>query len=119
MKKETRVTHQPAVDLPDGNRSVLDPVYRSVKFTFPTIQSGMTAEARRDGFDYTRDSNPTTRQLECLSAELQDRDDAICVASGMAAIWLSVVANLSAGDRIIFFVECYRPIRTLVPSPRT
>ncbi len=114
MKKETRVTHQPAVDLPDGNRSVVDPVYRSVKFTFPTIQSGMTAEARRDGFDYTRDSNPTTRQLECLSAELQDRDDAICVASGMAAIWLSVVANLSAGDRIIFFVECYRPIRTLV-----
>lgn len=114
MKKETRVTHQPAVDLPDGNRSVVDPVYRSVKFTFPTIQSGMTAEARRDGFDYTRDSNPTTRQLECLSAELQGRDDAICVASGMAAVWLSVVANLSAGDRIIIFVECYRPIRTLV-----
>jgi cystathionine beta-lyase/cystathionine gamma-synthase len=113
MKKETRVIHQPTVDLPDGNRSVLDPVYRSVKFTFPTVEAAMTAEARRDGFDYTRGTNPTTRQLERLSAELQGRDDAICVASGMAAVWLSVVANLSAGDRIVFFVESYRPIRAL------
>ena len=113
MKKETRVIHQPTVDLPDGNRSVLDPVYRSVKFTFPTVEAAMTAEARRDGFDYTRSTNPTTRQLERLSAELQGRDDAICVASGMAAVWLSVVANLSAGDRIVFFVESYRPIRAL------
>ncbi len=114
MKKETRVIHQPTADLPDGNRSVVDPVYRSVKFTFPTIKSAMTAEARRDGFDYTRDANPTTRQLERLSAELQGRDGAICVASGMAAVWLSVVANISAGDRIIFFVETYRPIRVMV-----
>ncbi len=113
MKKETRVTHPPTVDLPHGNRSVVDPVYRSVKFTFPTIESAMTAEARRDGFDYTRGANPTTRQLERLSAELQGRDDAICVASGMAAVWLSVVANLCAGERIIFFVECYRPIRVM------
>ena len=114
MKKESRVTHQPKVELPDGNRSLVDPVYRSVKFTFPTIESGMTVEARRDGFDYMRDANPTTRQLERLSAELQDRDDAVCVASGMAAVWLSVVGNLSAGDRIVFFVESYRPIRTMI-----
>ena len=113
MKKETRVTHQPSVDLPDGNRSLVDPVYRSVKFTFPTIESALTAEARRDGFDYTRDANPTTRQLELLVAELQGSDDAICVASGMAAVWLAVISNLSAGDRIVFFVEGYRPIRTL------
>ena len=114
MKKESRVTHQPKVELPDGNRSLVDPVYRSVKFTFPTIESGMTVEARRDGFDYMRDANPTTRQLERLSAELQDRDDAVCVASGMAAVWLSVVGNLSAGDRLVFFVESYRPIRTMI-----
>jgi cystathionine beta-lyase/cystathionine gamma-synthase len=113
MKKETRVTHPPKVVLPEGNQSLVDPVYRSVKFTFPTIESAMTPEARRDGFDYTRDANPTTRQLEQLSAELQGRDDAICVASGMAAVWLAVIGNLRAGDRVVFFVEGYRPIRTL------
>ena len=113
MKKETRVTHQPKIDLPEGNEALVEPVYRTVKFTYPTIDAAMTAEARREGFDYTRDSNPTTRQLERLSAELQSRDDGICVASGMAAVWLSVVANISAGDRIVFFVEGYRPIRTM------
>ena len=113
MKKETRVAHQARANLPKGNKSLVDPIYRSVKFTFPTIEAAMSAEARREGFDYTRDSNPTTRQLECLAAELQGCDDAICVATGMAAVWLAVIGNVRAGDRIVFFVEGYRPIRSL------
>ncbi|HEY5622554.1 MAG TPA: PLP-dependent aspartate aminotransferase family protein [Gammaproteobacteria bacterium] len=113
MKKETRVTHPPRVKLLAGNESLVDPIYRSVKFTFPTIESARTAVARKEGFDYTRDANPTTRQLEKLSAEMQGRDDAICVATGMAAVWLAVLGNVRAGDRIVFFVEGYRPIRTM------
>ncbi|HUF72214.1 MAG TPA: aminotransferase class I/II-fold pyridoxal phosphate-dependent enzyme [Gammaproteobacteria bacterium] len=111
MKKETRVTHQPDVELPDGNRSLLSPIYQSVKFTFPTIAESLTAEARSSGFEYTRDSNPTTRQLELLCAELQDRDDAIAVGTGMASIWLALLGNLTAGDRLVIFVESYRPTR--------
>src|SRR5690606_36831103 len=114
MKKQTRVTHHPEVELPKGNRSVVSPIYRSVKFTYPTIEDSLSAEARESGFDYTRDSNPTTRQLELLIAELQDRDDAIVVASGMAAIWLSLLGNLSCGDRVVIFVESYRPTRIAV-----
>lgn len=114
MKKQTRVTHHPEVELPKGNRSVVSPIYRSVKFTYPTIEDSLSAEARESGFDYTRDSNPTTRQLELLIAELQDRDDAIVVASGMAAIWLSLLGNLSSGDRVVIFVESYRPTRIAV-----
>ncbi len=114
MKKESRVIHQPSVDLPEGNESLIGPVYRSVKFSFPSIRAAMTPEARREGFDYSRDANPTTRQLETLCAELQDRDDAICVSTGMAAIWLALLGNLEAGDRVVFFVESYRPIRTMV-----
>jgi len=113
VKKETRVTHQPEIELPEGNEPLVDPVYRSVKFTFPSIGAALTPEARREGFDYTRDANPTTRQLELLTAELQGRADGICVATGMAAVWLSVLGNLGAGDRIVFFLECYRPIRTM------
>jgi len=113
MKKETRVTHQPRVTMPEGNESLVDPVYRSVKFSFPSIEAASTPEARREGFDYTRDSNPTTRQLELLGSELQGRDDAICVATGMAAVWLAALGNLSAGDRVVCFVESYRPIRVM------
>jgi cystathionine beta-lyase/cystathionine gamma-synthase len=111
MKKETRVTHQPEVKLPEGNQSLIGPVYRSVKFTFPTIADSLNAEARASGFEYTRDSNPTTRQLELLCAELQDRDDAIAVGTGMASIWLALLGNLTAGDRLVIFVESYRPTR--------
>lgn len=114
MKKETRVAHQPEVELPDGNKPVIAPVHRSVKFTYPSIQASLTPEAKVHGFDYTRDSNPTTRQLELLAAELQDRDDAIAVASGMASIWLALLGSLSAGDRIVIFVESYRPSRVAV-----
>lgn len=114
MKKETRVTHPPTVSLPGDNRSLVSPVYRSVKFTYSSIESSLGDEARRAGFDYTRDSNPTTRELELLAAELQERDDAIAVASGMASVWLAFLGNLRAGDRIVIFVETYRPTRLAV-----
>ena len=74
---------------PEGNKPVVSPIYRTVKFTYPSIEALLSAEAKEHGFDYTRDRNPTTRQLELTAAELQDRDDAIAVASGMAAIWLA------------------------------
>lgn len=114
MKKESRVTHQPEIEFPEGNRSLISPTYRSVKFTFPTIADSLTADARTSGFEYTRDSNPTTRQLELLCAELQDRDDAIAVGTGMASIWLALLGNLSAGERVVIFLESYRPTRVAV-----
>jgi cystathionine beta-lyase/cystathionine gamma-synthase len=114
MKKQTRVTHPPEVKLLEGNEPVVSPVHRSVKFTYPTIAASLTVEAKERGFDYTRDANPTTRELELLVAELQDRDDAIAVGSGMAAIWLSLLGNLGAGDRVVIFVESYRPNRVAV-----
>lgn len=114
MKKQTRVTHQPEVGLPEGNRALVPPTYRSVKFTFPRLEDSLTPEARRSGFEYTRDSNPTTRQLELLCAELQDRDDAIAVSTGMASIWLALLGSLTAGDRVVIFLESYRPTRVAV-----
>jgi cystathionine beta-lyase/cystathionine gamma-synthase len=114
MKKQTRVTHPKGIKLLDGNDAVGTPVYRNVKFTYPTIAASLTAEAKEHGFDYTRDSNPTTRELELLAAELQDRDDAIATGSGMAAIWLSLLGNVEAGDRVVIFVESYRPNRVAV-----
>jgi cystathionine beta-lyase/cystathionine gamma-synthase len=114
MKKPTRVTHPKTVKLLEGNEPVVSPVHRTVKFTYPSIAASLTAEAKEHGFDYTRDSNPTTRELELLAAELQDRDDAIATGSGMAAIWLSLLGNVAAGDRIVIFVESYRPNRVAV-----
>ena len=49
-----------------------------------------------------------------MTAELQGRDDAVCVSTGMASAWLSALGNLRAGDRIVCFLESYRPIRVMV-----
>jgi cystathionine beta-lyase/cystathionine gamma-synthase len=114
MKKPTRVTHPKEIKLLPGNDAVVSPVHRSVKFTYPTIAESLSADAKEHGFDYTRDSNPTTRELELLAAELQDRDDAIAVGTGMASIWLALLGNLSAGDRVVIFLESYRPNRVAV-----
>jgi cystathionine beta-lyase/cystathionine gamma-synthase len=114
MKKSTRVTHPKEIKLLPGNDAVVSPVHRSVKFTYPTIADSLSAEAKDHGFDYTRDSNPTIRELELTAAELQDRDDAIAVSTGMASIWLALLGNLSAGDRVVIFLESYRPNRVAV-----
>ena len=114
MKKETRVVHPPEVELPKGNRPLVSPIHRAVKFTYSTIEESLGEEARRHGFDYTRDSNPTTRELELLVARLQDRDDGVAVATGMAAVWLSLLGTLVSGDRVVIFVESYRPARVAV-----
>jgi len=114
MKRETRINHPPTIELPEGNRPLVPPIHRSVKFTFPTIEDSLRPEARTSGFEYMRDSNPTTRELELLCAELQGRDDAIAVATGMAAVWLVLLGTLAAGDRIVIFVESYRPTRVAV-----
>ncbi|HZF30770.1 MAG TPA: PLP-dependent aspartate aminotransferase family protein [Gammaproteobacteria bacterium] len=114
MKKETRVTHPPEIKLLGGNVPVVTPVYRTVKFTFPTIESSLSAEAKESGFDYTRDSNPTTREVELTAAALQDRDDALATATGMAATWLALLGNLEAGDHAVLFVESYRPNRVAI-----
>src|SRR5512134_2098491 len=114
MKKPTRVNHPKPIKLLEGNEPVASAVHRSVKFTYPTIADSLSPEAKEHGFDYTRDSNPTTRELELLAAEIQDRDDAIAAGTGMAAIWLSLLGNLAAGDRVVIFVESYRPNRVAV-----
>ena len=110
MKKETRVTHQPEVTLPEGNRAVVPPIYRSVKFTFDEFSQGSQPGA----FHYSRGGNPTLQQLELLLSELQGQEAGVAVASGMAAVSLALLSSLRSGDHAVIFVESYKPTRTLV-----
>jgi cystathionine beta-lyase/cystathionine gamma-synthase len=115
MKKTTRVNHPPPVELPAGNRAVVAPIYQSVKFEFDTVADTETyLRGGRAGFYYTRASNPTTRQLELLLAELQGRDDCLVTASGVGAIAQTLLALANQNDHIICFVETYNPTRYLI-----
>jgi len=115
MKKRTRVNHPPRVDLAPDNHPVVAPIYQTVKFEFDTLDETMkTLRGERQGFFYTRSSNPTTRQLELTLAELQGRDDCLVTASGVGAIAQALLALTKQGDHIICFVETYNPSRYLI-----
>lgn len=115
MKKTTRVNHPPEVALPPDNRPLVAPIYQSVKFSFDdTAQTERLFRGERDGFFYSRDSNPTLRQLELLLAELQGQEDCLLVGSGVAAISACLIALCKAGDHILSFTESYGPTRHLI-----
>jgi cystathionine beta-lyase/cystathionine gamma-synthase len=115
MKKPTRVNHPPAVVLPPDNHAVVAPIYQSVKFEFESLEeTERYLRGERPGFFYTRSSNPTTRQLELLLAELQGREDCLVTATGVGAIAQTLLALTRAGDHILCFVETYNPTRYLI-----
>jgi cystathionine beta-lyase/cystathionine gamma-synthase len=115
MKKPTRVNHPPAVDLPPDNRAVVSPIYQTVKFEFDTLEeTERFFRGERPGFFYTRASNPTTRQLELLLAELQGREECLVTSSGVGAISQTLLALTKQGDHILCFVETYNPTRYLI-----
>lgn len=112
MKHRTRVNHPPDAPLAPDNRPLVAPIHQSVKFTLDSIaECERLFRGEREGYYYTRTSNPTTRQLEKLLAELQGREDCICVGSGVASVAATLFALLKAGDHVLCFAESYGPSR--------
>jgi cystathionine beta-lyase/cystathionine gamma-synthase len=115
MKHTTRLNHPPAVKVPEDNRPLIAPIYQSVKFTFDDVaESERHSRGEREGFVYSRVSNPTLRQLELSLAELQGRDSCLLTASGVAAVNLALLALCKQGDHVILFAEMYQPTRYCV-----
>jgi cystathionine beta-lyase/cystathionine gamma-synthase len=115
MKGRTRVNHPPDVIVPADNRPLVTPIHQTVKFAFESLEETMRAyRGEREGYYYTRQANPTTRQLEKLLAELQGRDDCIALGSGVAAVAGSLLSLTRAGEHVLCFVETYVPTRQLI-----
>ena len=115
MKDRTRVIHPQEVRLPADNRSLVPPIYQSVKFEMDRIDEALRGlRGERPGFFYTRSSNPTNRQLELLLADMQRREDCIVSGSGVAAVSTALLSLCKAGDHILCFVETYGPTRVMI-----
>jgi cystathionine beta-lyase/cystathionine gamma-synthase len=115
MEKNTLVNHPPDVPLPADNRPLVAPIYQSVKFSFDDTEETLRyLRGQREGFYYSRSSNPTLKQLQLLLARLQGRDDCLLTASGVATIAASLLSLCKQGDHILAFVESYGPTRYIV-----
>src|SRR3954451_1117678 len=79
--------------------AVTPPLYLSSNFTFESFE-------RPRHYDYTRSGNPTRDLLANTIAQLEGGAGAVVVATGMAAIDLSV-ASLEPGDLIVAPHDCY------------
>jgi cystathionine gamma-synthase len=79
--------------------AVTPPIYLSSTFTFEGFE-------RPRQYEYTRSGNPTRDLLAGTIAQLEGGAGAVVVATGMAAIDLSI-ASLEPGDLIVAPHDCY------------
>lgn len=98
MKLQTKTIHA-GVDKDTAYNSIITPIYQTSTFRFEDI--GTTK-----GFDYTRSGNPTRTALEENIAALEGGICARVIASGMAAIAVTL-HFLKSGDHLICTNDCY------------
>lgn len=115
LKPGTFVNHPPQVPVAADNPPLVAPIYQSVKFSFEDIDEALRFNAgERDGYFYSRASNPTLRQLELTLSALQGRDGCLLAPSGVAAMSSAMQALCKQGDHVIVFAEGYLPTRAMI-----
>lgn len=94
---------------PRKNRGAIStPIYQTSTFAFEDTESLLAVRrGDKEGFTYTRRSNPTIRVAEEKLSLLEECEDAIVVSSGMAAISVSILSAVSAGDNIVSIRDLY------------
>jgi cystathionine gamma-synthase len=92
--------------------SITDPIVCSATYTFANTQAVLDYLQNKEGREeYGRYGNPGEKVVERKLAALENGEDAILYASGMAAFVGVLMAKLNAGDEVIFFDECYHRSR--------
>jgi methionine-gamma-lyase len=84
------------------------PIYQTSTFALGTFERGARLFALEEaGYIYSRINNPTVRALELKLASLESSQDALCFASGMAAISALCMTVLKPGDELAFIGPLY------------
>jgi O-acetylhomoserine (thiol)-lyase len=95
-------------------RSVAVPIYQTVAYEFESAEHGAALfNLETPGYRYTRIGNPTTNVLERRVAALEGGLDAVCVASGQAAVNYAVQNIVGHGTNIISAPQLYGATHTL------
>ncbi len=81
--------------------AVNPPVVRSSTFTFPNAAEGQARFQGGPGLLYSRLQNPTVDALEQHLAMLEGAEGAVCTASGMGAIHITLMSLLRPGARLV------------------
>ncbi|MGH2619289.1 MAG: trans-sulfuration enzyme family protein, partial [Anaerolineales bacterium] len=102
---------------PFPHNSLNLPIFQTATYTFnDTEDLRQFMQARLWGpvegrTEYGRYGNPTLASVESKLAQLEGGGDAILFSSGMAAITITLLSLLSAGDHLILTDDSYRRTR--------
>ena len=99
----------------DNQKTMAVPIYQSTAYDFGSADFAASSFNLEQGTDnvYTRVGNPTTAILERRFAEYEGGSAALAVASGMSAIFYSIINVADAGDNIISTSQLYGGTVTL------
>ncbi len=99
---ETLAVHAGAEPVEKHFGAVSVPIYNASLYGFADAETGgKIHNYEAEGYFYSRLGNPTTDALEKALCELEKGEDALCFASGMAAITTSILALVQTGAHII------------------
>lgn len=97
----TRAIHL-GYDPKDNEGALTPPLHLASTFAFETAEAGAEIFAgTREGYFYSRISNPTLDLLEQRIASLEGAEAGLALASGMGAITATLWTLLSPGDELI------------------
>lgn len=107
MKFKTMSVHS-GQRLDPQTGALTTPLYQSSTFSYFTAEEGRARfSGQNPGFIYSRFANPTTAEVEQKLAALEGADEALLVASGMAAVSAILYALTSQGDEIAYIGPLY------------
>jgi O-acetylhomoserine (thiol)-lyase len=113
MKSETVAVHG-GYETDPTTKAVAVPIYQTVAYEFDSADHGAALfNLEVEGNRYSRISNPTTAVLERRVAALEGGVDALCVASGQAALNYAVLNVSALGTNLVSVPQLYGTTYTL------
>jgi O-acetylhomoserine (thiol)-lyase len=113
MKSETIAIHCGYEPEPT-TKAVAVPIYQTVAHAFDSAEHGAALfNLETEGYRYGRIGNPTTDVLERRVAALEGGVEALCVATGQAALNYAVLNVTELGRNIVSVPQLYGTTHTL------
>jgi O-acetylhomoserine (thiol)-lyase len=113
MRRETIAVHG-GYETDPTTKAVAVPIYQTVAYEFDSADHGAALfNLEAQGYRYSRISNPTTEVLERRVAALEGGLEALCVATGQAALNYAVLNLAEMGSNIVSVPQLYGTTYTL------